>query len=651
MRPTSLKKPHPAGSPTGAIQTEIVEKRRRAESLRGRKSEPPLSLPATPAPPMALSPAPAPAPGSAEDLTSLLATVSQTLGPRMSMGQPGVAPAASPSPPPPAFKTPLPVQHAAPAAALQAASPPSTPLPPQRQRQLGVAVGVGVVDIAPVVVYSRETQTESAESGAAGAAGERAADARPAAALGAAPDEAPLASPAAQQLQAAGGEEMPRAEADRVMGSEGFADFLSRASRVLERAMRLPDVTIDYTAPDEEAEDARSDEPQGLELKTRLYEEGVCKNRVVTDIVWSSKFHELLLAAYSDQAGGDEEQEGVVALWSPLLPNRPETVLTCQSTVTSAIFSPVQRGPTVVVGGTKSGHIVLWDTRASKRPVSQAAPSHTTHTYPVYSLVASPSLSQGTLTSLSSDGRLCVWSLSSQPLSPLETFDVPPDTSAMGATSMAALPHSPNKYLIGTENGLVLTFHAIPKMSGTCERVLEAHGGPVLSIDCHPESASEGAPQQPELRGELSQAFLTCSADWTARLWRSASPSSLLGINQQQYSRPLRTFSDGTDYIYDVRWSPTHAGIFARADGAGVLSLWDVSCAASEEPQASARVGQVPLSRLRWAADGRTLAVGDAGGAVHLYGASLRPPLSDGWEWFSKALTDASAPPLAAAQE
>lgn len=39
----------------------------------------------------------------------------------------------------------------------------------------------------------------------------------------------------------------------------------------------------------------------------------------------------------------------------------------------------------------------------------------------------------------------------------------------------------------------------------------------------------------------------------------------------------MHSFEDNSDYIYDVKWSPTHPALFASADGNGKLDLWNLN--------------------------------------------------------------------------
>jgi len=63
---------------------------------------------------------------------------------------------------------------------------------------------------------------------------------------------------------------------------------------------------------------------------------------------------------------------------------RPEYVFTCQSPVMTLAFSRFH--PTIVIGGTYSGQIVLWDMRAKGSPVARSPLSAVGHTHPIYSL-------------------------------------------------------------------------------------------------------------------------------------------------------------------------------------------------------------------------------------------------------------------------
>jgi dynein intermediate chain len=67
--------------------------------------------------------------------------------------------------------------------------------------------------------------------------------------------------------------------------------------------------------------------------------------------------------------------------------------------------------PNYVIGGTYSGQIVLWDTRAKSLPVLKTPLSAGGHTHPIYSLQMIGTQNAHNLISASTDGFVCSWQL------------------------------------------------------------------------------------------------------------------------------------------------------------------------------------------------------------------------------------------------
>lgn len=44
-----------------------------------------------------------------------------------------------------------------------------------------------------------------------------------------------------------------------------------------------------------------------------------------------------------------------------------------------------------------------------------------------------------------------------------------------------------------------------------------------------------------------------------------------------QSTRPLYSFEDSSDYVYDSMWSPAHPALFACVDLSGRLDLWNLN--------------------------------------------------------------------------
>jgi dynein intermediate chain len=84
--------------------------------------------------------------------------------------------------------------------------------------------------------------------------------------------------------------------------------------------------------------------------------------------------------------------------------------------VTAAAFSPFHAN--LIVGGTYSGQILLWDTRAKQMPVLKSPLSSSGHTHPVYDLAIVGTQNAHNLVTSSTDGMVCAWQLDmlAQPL-------------------------------------------------------------------------------------------------------------------------------------------------------------------------------------------------------------------------------------------
>ncbi|KAJ7375355.1 Cytoplasmic dynein 1 intermediate chain 2 [Desmophyllum pertusum] len=81
---------------------------------------------------------------------------------------------------------------------------------------------------------------------------------------------------------------------------------------------------------------------------------------------WSMQYPELLVASYNNNEEAPHEPDGVALIWNMKYQKEsPEYIFHCQSGVTSVTFAKFH--PNLIVGGTYSGQIVLWDNRSSKR--------------------------------------------------------------------------------------------------------------------------------------------------------------------------------------------------------------------------------------------------------------------------------------------
>jgi len=269
----------------------------------------------------------------------------------------------------------------------------------------------------------------------------------------------------------------------------------------------------------------------------------------------------------------------------------------------------------ILVGGTHSGQIVLWDTRSpstlpvQRSPLDAGAPH-------ARGIVALRPRSDGTFATASSDGVVCCWS-AAQLQRPVDTQVVagpgeygkvsqPVAISAMELCDSALPDAAQHELLVGDERGCLFATRAGRVMDSSAAAVRsfgDGHFGTVTSV----KAQTSNSARDKDLNGMRRSLFLTTSIDWTARLWSTA----------QGRNAPLAVFEHGAhEYVTDAEWSPQRASLFATTTSGGLLSLW--RCTRSNPAAPQKRVSSAALTRLAWSDDGRRIACADAAGATRV---------------------------------
>ncbi|XP_074034802.1 cytoplasmic dynein 1 intermediate chain short wing isoform X14 [Leptinotarsa decemlineata] len=407
--------------------------------------------------------------------------------------------------------------------------------------------------------------------------------------------------------------ELSEDEKQIVILSEDFQHFMDRAGRIMERALcESVDIYKDYTGMlGEEGLDEKSH--QRISFNRHFYDERWSRNRTVTSLDWCPQFPELLLAAYNNNEESPNDPDGVVLVWNTKFKkNTPEYIFHCQSAVLSATFARFH--PNLILGGTYSGQIVLWDNRVQKRtPIQRTPLSASAHTHPVYCMNVVGTQNAHNLISISTDGRLCSWSLDMLG-QPQEILDLHRMQSKPVAVTSLDFPHSDvNNFVVGSEDGSAYSACRHGAKAGITD-VYDGHQGPVTGISVN--GVQGGI--------DFSHMFLTSSIDWTIKLW------------SLKDSKPIYSFEDNGDYVLDVKWSPTHPALFAAVDGSGRLDLWNLN-QDTEVPAASINVeGNPALNKVSWTPSGLQVTVGDNQGKIWVYDVaeSFAHPRHDEWNKF-----------------
>lgn len=422
-------------------------------------------------------------------------------------------------------------------------------------------------------------------------------------------------------------------ELNAVTSSEEFMDFVERSSKVIERALDQEyDVLADYAFggtndvdDDDDVGNSRGKGRRRIREVAQFYDERWSKKRMISDINFSPKFPELVLASYTKNPSAPHDPDGLVQVWNVHLHDRPEFVFHAQSDVLTAKFSPFH--PNLIIGGAYSGQVLLWDTRAKSAPVQKTPLTGSGHTHPVYSVDIVGTQNANNIISCSTDGVVCGWTVDmlAQPQEFLALTTPPPaKTEDLSPTCMAFPQADPTYFLVGSEEGTIYPCHRYDRAgakAGVDQRVsYKGHAAPVMSMSFHPA------------RGpiDLGDLVLSSSLDWSVKMWKVRAPAatSTTGITGEgQAVAPLMEFNR-EDVVYDAAWSPIKPGVFSLVDGAGNLEVWDITID-TEIPlakvQPSTRQGgrsmmSKGLNKVAWEeTEGKRLATGGIDGSLTLF--------------------------------
>lgn len=372
-------------------------------------------------------------------------------------------------------------------------------------------------------------------------------------------------------------------ELQAITSSEEFMGFVERSSKVIERALDQEyDILADYaraSSDDLNGEDSEYGTTSGkgrrrVKEVAQFFDERWSKKRMISDLDFSPKFPELLLAAYTKNPTASHEPDGLVQIWNMHLHDRPEYVFHAQSDVLTAKFSPFH--PHLICGGCYSGQVLLWDMRAKSSPVLKTPLTGSGHTHPIYSIDIVGTQNANNIISCSTDGVVCGWTFEilAQPQEMLTLLTPPPAKNEDLAPTCMAFPQTdPTYFLVGSEEGTIFPCHRYDRAgakAGVDQRVsYHGHAAPVMSMDFHPASGPL----------DLGDLVLSSSLDWSVKLWKVRAPAATSTTTVKGKAQEEAPVLDliREDVVYDAAWSPVKPGVFSIVDGAGNLEIWDIT--------------------------------------------------------------------------
>ncbi|XP_063868428.1 dynein axonemal intermediate chain 1-like [Scylla paramamosain] len=337
---------------------------------------------------------------------------------------------------------------------------------------------------------------------------------------------------------------------------------LSQAAKVVERMVNqntYDDITQDFRYWEDGSDEFRPLEGSLLPLWKFTHDGS--RQLIVTDVCWSPIYSDLFAAAYapsSDEGGGGPVGGGMLCLYTLKNPSTPERVFRAPCGVTCVSFHP-QYG-SVLAAGWADGTVVVYEARPPGQPgVLASCTGSGKHLLPV-SQVQWVSTDPGEdlcLYSVAQDGRLTQWHVHSSVLVHTDLLqfktDQPQTLTSQDrvmlegiGTCVAFRPDDEKEMLVGVDTGAVFqcttvdTIHALTRYP--------AHTGPVRQVLWN---------------SYHNHVFVSCSVDWTVKVWIQYTLSPLIVL-------------DLGGAVSGVAWSPFNSSVVVALSDEGRVHVYDL---------------------------------------------------------------------------
>lgn len=294
-------------------------------------------------------------------------------------------------------------------------------------------------------------------------------------------------------------------------------------------------------------------------------------------------------------------------VWDISNPNSPELEIIPPSPLCCLKFNP--KNAEILVGGSYNGLISVYDLRrvgTTGKDVSPIAVSvvENSHHDPVYDIYWINSKTASQCVSVSTDGRVLWWDTRKLDEPPTDSVLLCTDVKGGGAVlGGCALEYNaeagPSKYLVGTEQGVVLLANLKNRKQNNGITVFDQgagkHHGPIYAIQRNPAN---------------TKCFLTVG-DWTAKVW------------MEDIKMPIMTTKYHAAFVTGGCWSPTRPGVFFVTRADGVVDIWDYHYRQTEvtysHKVSSASLTSIAVQNSSLSqTGGKLVAIGDAYGTVTL---------------------------------
>uniref|UniRef100_A0A5K3F3G5 WD_REPEATS_REGION domain-containing protein n=1 Tax=Mesocestoides corti TaxID=53468 RepID=A0A5K3F3G5_MESCO len=343
------------------------------------------------------------------------------------------------------------------------------------------------------------------------------------------------------------------------LSSDGIMSFI-KPIKTIERMINqntFDDVLQDFAFYEDASDEFRDSLGTLLPLWKFTFEKS--KKMVVTALSWSPRYNDLFAVGL----GSHEflkQVNGMICFYSLKNPGYPEYIFHTESGVLCLDVHPEY--PCLTCVGFYDGSVGVFKLNQEKvGPLYLSTAYANKHTDPVWQVRWLCNSEQPNLTffSIGSDGRVSCWSILKEDIScydvlllrtPKESGDAPKSFQISTYESGTALDFHRKEtqiFLIGTEEGMV---HKCSRTYGSQYlSSLKAHNMAVYGLAWN------------YFHDDI---FITCSADWTVKIWH------------QDKKSPVFTFDLGAP-VGDVAWSPYSSTVFAAVTTDGNVRVYDLN--------------------------------------------------------------------------
>jgi len=343
----------------------------------------------------------------------------------------------------------------------------------------------------------------------------------------------------------------------------------------------------------------------------------VTKGKKVNCMAWN-KLNQNLLAVGYGNFGADGNEDGLICCWSLKNPEFPERMYRLASAVTALDFS--SSSPSLLAVGLRDGTIAIYNVKyTTASALIDSSESNGKQAGPIWQL-RWIDRNKGTgedkggevLVSGSADGRITQWSIRKgfefQDLMKLKKLNMskqPGKSTSKGnnarkgdalisryvpAMSFDFHPNDGNLYLAASEEGNI--FKCSCSYNEQFLETYSGHTGPVYKVLWCPYS---------------SDAFVSCSADWSIRIWHQDKSASVLTLQSAQ------------EAVNDIDWSPMSPTVIGIVNDSQV-EIWDLANSTLDPLIVNTSVSpNVKLSSIIFALDSEAVLIGDSDGQVTVY--------------------------------